>query len=153
MSTVVLGCLNTSSCAHTLITAHCIVSSQLWTDMSHSRTGPLTLRQWHHSIYAAQSSTTYGILTLIHHCLLMSNHFASVWIASIQADHLWTRTPSADSHEAWLSSTVSWPQTNLWHLSLWRKCGECGGRETIGTLKETRCHLESIEVPLMENCI
>src|SRR5882724_7559746 len=36
---------------------------------------------------------------------------------------------------------VSQPQPDLWHLSLWRKmCGECSGRETIGTLKETRCH-------------
>jgi len=26
-------------------------------------------------------------------------------------------------------------------------------RETIGILKETRCHLETIEVPLVENSI
>ena len=49
---------------------------------------------------------------------------------------------------------ISWPQPDLWHLSMWRKCGECiGGGQTTGTLKETRCHSETIEVPLMENCI
>ena len=48
---------------------------------------------------------TYGILALIHCCLPPSIHFASVWIASVLPDHLWTNTPLADSHEAWLSST------------------------------------------------
>src|SRR5882724_9153437 len=33
-----------------------------------------------------------------------SIHFASILIASIRADHPWTNTPSADFHEAWLSS-------------------------------------------------
>ena len=32
--------------------------------------------------------------------------------------------PSADPHEAWLSSTDLATSANLWYSSLWRKCGE-----------------------------
>jgi len=33
---------------------HCIVSPQLWTGIYYIQTGPITLRQWCHSIYVAQ---------------------------------------------------------------------------------------------------
>ena len=46
----------------------CIVSPQLWMDISCSWTGPLTLRQWHHSTYAAWPFMTIGILVFINHC-------------------------------------------------------------------------------------
>ena len=52
-----------------------------------------------------------------HPCLpmfyILSNHFASVWIASIWADHSWTQITLADFQEDWLWSTVSQPQPNL----------------------------------------
>ena len=107
----------------------CIVSPQLWMDISCSRTGPLALRPSGHSIYVAWPSMTYGILTLIHCCLPPSNHFASVQIASIWADHLWTKHPWLIPRKLGYHPQISWPQPNLWHLSLLRKCGECSGRE------------------------
>src|SRR5882724_5652659 len=72
----------------------------------------------------------YSILALIHHCY-----------ASIQADHPWTQTPSAESHEDQLSSmhlvTLAQPVAPIIVEEMWRMWWK---RETIGTLKETRCH-------------
>src|SRR5882724_13142631 len=69
--------------------------------------------------------------------------------SSVDKTHPWLNSMKLGYHPQILQP---WP--NLWHLSLWRKCGEMWWkRQTIGTLKETRCHLEAIEVPLMENCI
>ena len=110
---------------------HCIVPPQLWTDMSCSWTGPLTLRWWHHSIYVAWPSVTYGILLFICHC------FTSTQIASIRADHLW------------IKHTLGWSPWNLAIIhgscDLGPTCGTYHWRiqwkgQTIGTLKETRCH-------------
>ena len=121
--------------------AQCIVSPQVWIDISHTWTGPLALRWWHHSVYAAQSSMTYGILAVICHCLLSYNHFASIQIASVQADHLQTRTPLANFHEVQLSSmhlmTLAQPVAHITVEEMWRTWWK---RETIGTLKEARCH-------------
>ena len=47
-------------------------------------------------------------------------------------------------------TTLAWPVALITVEKMWRMWWK---RETIGTLKETRCHLETIEVPLMENCI
>ena len=97
---------------------------------------------------------TYGILTLIHCCLPLSIHFASIWFASIQLTSHGQNTPSADSHEAWLSSmdlmTLAQLVVFITVEEMWRNQWK---EKTIGTLKETRCHLETIEVPLMEKCI
>jgi len=68
-----------------------VLSPQLWMNMSCSWTGPLALRWWHHSIYVAWTSMTYGIHTLICCSLPLPIHFASVQIASIRANHLWTK--------------------------------------------------------------
>ena len=118
--------------------ACCIVSPQLWTDVSCSWTGPLAVRWWCHSIYVAQTSMIYGILILIHCSLPSSIYFASVQIASVQADHPQTKHTLSWSlwglaHHPWILQ----PQPNLWHSSMWKMQWK---GQTIRILKETRCH-------------
>jgi len=60
-------------------------------------------------------------------------------------------TPLADLCEAWLSSmdlmTSAQPVALITVEEMWRMQWK---RQTTGTLKETRCHSETIGVPLME---
>ena len=130
---------------------HCIVSPQLWTDMSCFQDGPLTLVWWWHSIYVAWNSTIYGIFILIC-CILplsvhfvsvhfvsvhfvsvhfVSVHFVSVQFASTQADHPQTKHTLAHHPQ------ILQPWPNLWHSSMWKKWQK---GQTIRILKETRCH-------------
>ena len=93
---------------------HCIVSPQLWMVIYHIQTGPLTLRWWCHSIYAAWSSTIHGILALMHHYLPQY-----VWFASIHpicfclswppTDHIISSFPQSLGEHTY----VSWPQPNM----------------------------------------
>jgi len=78
----------------------CIVSPHLWTDMSCSWTGPLTFRQWCHSIYVAQTSMTYGILILIHSRLPSSLHLLPSELFPSKLTTHGQSTLSADPHEA-----------------------------------------------------
>src|SRR5882724_9811974 len=61
------------------------------------------------------------------------------------------RIPLADPYEAWLSPmdcmTSDQPVALITVEEMWRMQWK---RQTIGILKETRCHLETIEVPLMK---
>ena len=129
--------------------SHCIVSPQLWKDISCSQTGPLALGQCHHLIYVAWSSipmagSLSSIAVYLHPSILLlsepTTHRQSI--------------PLADPHEAWLSSmdltTSAWPAAPITVEQMWRMWWK---RERIRTLKETRCHLETIEVPLVEICI
>src|SRR5882724_4027307 len=107
-------------------------------DPSHLDDG-ITQYMWHSLLQSTASSLSS--VTVI----LPSNCFASVQFASIQADYPFTQTTLADFHEDWLSSMVSQPWPDLWHLSMWMKCGEMWWkRETIVILMETRCHLWNI---------
>jgi len=123
-----------------LCNCHVIISPQLWTDMSPSRTGPLTLRWWHHSIYVAWPSTTYGILVFICHCLPLSIHFSSIW-----ADHLQTK------------HTLSW---SLWSLAIIHRshnlsptCGtyHCGGNVENGVEETDNSDPKRDKVPFGDN--
>ena len=101
---------------------HCIVSPQLWMGIYHIQMGSLTLGWWCHSIYVTWSSTIYGILTLMHHYFLR--------LFNLLLSKLTTHWP-----HHWLISTklswhpdVSWPQVNMWSLSLWREDVKWGGK-------------------------
>ena len=78
-----------------------------------------------HSLLWSTASSLSSIAVI-----LPSNHFASIQIASIQADHPWTQTPSADSHEDQLSSThlmtLAQSVAPIIVEEMWRKCS---GRE------------------------
>jgi len=57
-----------------------------------------------------------------------SIHFASIQIASVQADHPQTNTFSADSNEAWISftdlTTLAWPVALITVEEMWRNVVE-----------------------------
>jgi len=62
--------------------------------------------------------------------------------------------PLADPHEAWPSSMdLTTPAQNVALITVEKMWKMQWKRQTIGSLKKTRCHLETIGVPLVENCI
>ena len=77
----------------------CIVSPQLWMDISHFWKGPLTLGWWWLNICG---TVLYNLWHPHSHLslLLPSNHFASVQIASIKADPTCGQKSLADFHKA-----------------------------------------------------
>jgi len=103
-------------------------------------------RWWHHSIYVAQSSMIYGILAFIcHHCFhLICFHLS--W--DTHRPHPWLiSTSSAIIHTSHDLGPICGP----WHCG--RKVENVVEERDNRILKETRCHLETKEVPLKENCI
>src|SRR5882724_7821220 len=102
----------------------------------------------HGSLWPMTSSFSSIIVCIHPSILLLSRLLPSKLTTHRQS------IPSADPCEAWLSSTNFATSAQTVELitveEMWRMWWK---RQTIGTLKETRCHLETIEVPLMEICI
>jgi len=114
------------------ILIQCIVSPQLWMGISCIQMGSLT-------IYVAQSSTIYGILALIcHYCLCLNVCFCLICFLPSQPpmDHIISSFP-----QVWPSSThLRTLAQFMVPIIRERRC-------------ETRCHLETIGVPLVETVL
>jgi len=126
---VVWRCCMQGRCNGMALHLSTVCNTQMRMDISHSRQDPsnsdddITQYMQHSLLWPMPFSPSSILFTFVQPFCFVQ------YIASIRADHLQTRTPLADSQEAWLSSMVSWPWPDLWHLSLWRKCGECSGKK------------------------
>jgi len=119
---------------HGLAFKHCIVTPRWgWYISLPDRTPKLgwyiTQSMQHSLLWPMHSHPHPSLFTFVQPFCFCPDCFHQSW-------HLQTRTPLADSQEAWLSSMVSWLGLPVAPI-MWRKCGECSGREDIGTLKET----------------
>jgi len=104
-----------------------------------------SLGWWHDSIYVAQSSMTYGISALIHCCLLFIQPFyfhPDLLLSKLttrRQEHPWLIPRRLDYHPGLVAS--AWPVPLITVEEMWRMWWK---RETIRTLKQTRCHLWKI---------
>ena len=76
-------------------------------------------------IYAAWPFITIGILIFICHCFTSIHPFCFhlSWVP-MDKTH-----PQLIPMKLWLSSMDPMTRADMWHCSLWRKCGKCGRRE------------------------
>jgi len=143
---------------------HCIGSPQLWTDMSCSQAGPLTLGWWCHSICSKDfCDLRYTHLKKYYlHVQFASVQFASIWFASVRFASVWFASVQAElpadkaghqliPHCLAIFMNIASSARPV-DLSLWKKMQiKVAVKVDKRDVKETRCHSETIEVPLEEN--
>src|SRR5882724_3981554 len=95
----------------------------------------------------------YGILALIHHYLLLSDHLHLSDLLPSKLSYL-SATSLAHFYNISHHLCMSWPWTiSLAPIIVERRCRIQLKVRQWEFQEETRCHSETIEVPLMGHCI